>query len=120
MPPATGIVAEIGIRINPNFSFDGAVGTANKFGIDEDTVFEKLPEWKAMKHIKITGIHVHSRSQELDGTLIAGYYAKMFELACRVQDALGEKLGFVNMAPVSVSPTPRATDPSTLHGSATR
>ena len=44
-----GIVAEIGIRINPNFSFDGAVGTANKFGIDEDTVFEKLPEWKAMK-----------------------------------------------------------------------
>lgn len=92
-----GIVAEIGIRINPNFSFDGAVGTANKFGIDEDTVFEKLPEWKAMKHIKITGIHVHSRSQELDGTLIAGYYAKMFELACRVQDALGEKLGFVNM-----------------------
>ena len=64
-----GIVAEIGIRINPNFSFDGAVGTANKFGIDEDTVFEKLPEWKA----------------------------KVFELACRVQDALGEKLGFVNM-----------------------
>ena len=50
-----------------------------------------------MKHIKITGIHVHSRSQELDGTLIAGYYAKMFELACRVQDALGEELRFVNM-----------------------
>ena len=92
-----GIVAEIGVRINPNFTFDGAVGTANKFGIDEDTVFAMLTDWKAMKNIKITGIHVHSRSQELDGRLIAGYYAKMFELACRVQDALGEELKFVNM-----------------------
>lgn len=92
-----GIVAEIGIRINPNFTFDGAAGAANKFGIDEDTVFNKLPEWKSMKNIKIVGIHVHSRSQELDGRLIAGYYAKMFELACRAQDALGRTLKFVNM-----------------------
>lgn len=92
-----GVVAEIGIRINPDFTFDASAGDASKFGIDEDTVFNKLSDWKLLKNIKITGVHVHSRSQELDGTLIAGYYAKMFELACRVQDALGEQLRFVNM-----------------------
>lgn len=92
-----GIVAEIGIRINPNFTFDGDVGFANKFGIDEDTVFNCIDEWRSMKNIKIIGIHVHSRSQELDGALIAGYYAKMFELSCRFQEALGAELEFVNM-----------------------
>lgn len=92
-----GVVADIGIRINPNFTFDGNTGVANKFGIDEDAVFARLDEWKKMKNIKIIGIHVHSRSQELDTALIAGYYAKMFELACRFQEALGEGLEFINM-----------------------
>ena len=92
-----GIVAEIGIRINPNFTFDGDVGFANKFGIDEDTVFAMLDTWKSYKNIKITGIHVHSRSQELNGKLIADYYGRMFVLAERFQTALGEKLAFVNM-----------------------
>lgn len=118
-----GIVAEIGIRINPNFTFDGDVGFANKFGIDEDAVFERLDGWRAMKNIRITGIHVHSRSQELDGALIAGYYAKMFELACRFQTALGEELGFVNMGSgigIPYAESDKPVDLAALGGEMTR
>lgn len=92
-----GITANIGIRINPDFTFDGDEGAANKFGIDEKTVFESLAHWKMLDNIKIIGIHVHSRSQELNGRLIVDYYARMFELALRFQTALGEALHFVNM-----------------------
>ena len=92
-----GITARIGIRINPDFTFDGNEGAANKFGIDEKTVFESIAHWKSLGNIKIIGIHVHSRSQELDGGLIADYYARMFELAVRFEAALGEALHFVNM-----------------------
>ena len=92
-----GITAQIGIRINPDFTFDGDEGVANKFGIDEKMVFECLEHWKSLDNIRIIGIHVHSRSQELDGGLIADYYARMIELALRFQSALGEALHFVNM-----------------------
>lgn len=92
-----GIVARIGIRINPDFSFDGNGGAANKFGIDEADAFRLLPQWKGYKNIKIIGIHVHSRSQELNGKLIADYHGRMFELALRFQTALGSELEFINM-----------------------
>lgn len=92
-----GIVAEIGIRLNPDFSFDGDGGSANKFGIDEAEAFRWLSSWNGYKSIRICGIHVHSRSQELRGGLIAAYYGRMFELAVRFQEALGRELSFVNM-----------------------
>ena len=34
-----GITAEIGVRINPDFSFYGGKGTASKFGIEEKQLF---------------------------------------------------------------------------------
>lgn len=92
-----GVVAEIGIRINPDFSFDGEGGSANKFGIDEAEALRQLPRWNGCKNIKICGIHVHSRSQELHGGLIAAYYGRMFELALKFQAALGRELSFINM-----------------------
>ena len=92
-----GITADIGIRLNPDFSFDGEGGSASKFGIDEEEAFRLLPQWKGYKNVRIRGIHVHSRSQELRGELIAAYYGRMFELAVRFQNALGHELRFVNM-----------------------
>lgn len=92
-----GVVVGIGIRLNPDFSFDGDGGSENKFGIDEQEAFRLLPRWKCCKNIRICGIHVHSRSQELRGGLIAAYYGRMFELAVRFQTALGHELKFVNM-----------------------
>ncbi len=92
-----GVKAEVGVRINPNFTFDGEGGVSCKFGIDEDEALKKLPEWNTLKNLHICGIHVHSRSQELNTQHLCDYYGRMFELAVRCQKALGRELRFVNM-----------------------
>lgn len=91
-----GVTAEIGLRINPGFTFEGEGGVAAKFGIDEELVFENLPLWKSFGNIRIRGIHIHSKSQELDWEKIAAYYGRVFDLALRFRDALGEELKFIN------------------------
>lgn len=92
-----GIIAEIGIRINPNFSFDGDVGQSSKFGIDEDLFFEWILYKKKYANIRIIGVHVHIGSQQLDTEIMIEYYKNMFRLIETVQKALGRKLKFVNM-----------------------
>lgn len=92
-----GVKAEAGVRINPNFTFDGEGGASCKFGIDEDEALKKLAEWDKLKNLHICGIHVHSRSQELDTQRLCDYYGRMFELAVRCQKTLGRQLHFVNM-----------------------
>lgn len=92
-----GVKAEVGVRINPNFTFDGEGGVSCKFGIDEDEALKKLAEWENLKNLHICGIHVHSRSQELDTQRLCDYYGRMFELAVRCQKTLGRQLHFVNM-----------------------
>lgn len=92
-----GMFAEIGVRINPDFTFYSDKGISSKFGIDEEAVFEAIPCWKEMKNIKVVGIHVHSRSQELSAEILGRYYERMFDLADRIQNALGYSLKFINM-----------------------
>lgn len=92
-----GVKAEAGVRINPNFTFDGEGRVSCKFGIDEDEALKKLAEWDKLKNLHICGIHVHSRSQELDTPRLCDYYGRMFELAVRCQKTLGRQLHFVNM-----------------------
>ena len=91
------VKAEVGVRITPNFTFDGEGGVSCKFGIDEDEALKKLAEWEKLKNLHICGIHVHSRSQELDTQRLCDYYGRMFELAVRCQKTLGRQLHFVNM-----------------------
>ncbi len=94
---ARGMVAEIGVRLNPDFTFYSETGVPSKFGIDVAHALELLPAWNALPNIKIVGIHVHSRSQELDTDIICRYYEHMFDLASRFQAALGHPLEFVNL-----------------------
>lgn len=89
--------AKIGVRINPNFTFAGKKGAAGKFGVDEDLFFEKIEELQELPNIEIVGIHVHSRSQELDYKVIEKYYKNLLDLADRVNKALDGKLEFLNM-----------------------
>ena len=108
-------VAEIGIRINPDFTFFGDSGIPSKFGIDEDQVFDLLSKWDQFSNVKVIGLHVHSRSQELDHTVLEKYYSRMFELTAAFQDSIGSKLEFVNMGsglgiPYSSSDSPLDTD----------
>lgn len=88
---------EIGVRINPNFTFIDNKGIPSKFGIDEDPILEFLRNHESLHNIKIVGIHVHLRCQELQADILAGYYEKMYRLACSVKEAIDDKLKFINM-----------------------
>jgi diaminopimelate decarboxylase len=92
-----GIVAEIGVRLNPDFTFYTNAGLPSKFGMDERTFFENALLLKGLKNIKIIGIHVHSRSQELDAEVLKKYYENMFALANSVQEELNIALQFINL-----------------------
>ncbi len=91
------IVVKIGVRLNPPFTFVGNSPIPSKFGIDSDSFFSNLDELKKLEHVEITGIHVHSRSQELDEKVIENYYKKMFSLSREVVEKLGKPLEFINM-----------------------
>lgn len=104
---------KIGIRINPNFSFYTSEGAANKFGVDEDQLFANAEMIKSLSHVEFCGIHVHSRSQELDSERIKHYYNKMFELILKVSEVFSTKLDFVNFGGglgIDFAPTDKPLD----------
>ncbi len=92
-----GIKVQIGVRINPDFTFDADKGVAAKYGIDEEALFEHKDWIKSLGNTEITGIHVHSKSQELNGDVISAYHRKMFVLCKKVEQQLEIKLDFVNL-----------------------
>ncbi len=93
-----GIIAKIGVRINPNFSYlNDNEGVSSKFGIDEDVFFEKLQEILLYKNIQIVGMHVHIRSQELNTNSIYNYYKNVLKLAEKFKTAISNQLEFINM-----------------------
>ena len=113
-----GITANIGIRINPDFSFCGGCGQPSKFGIDEDQAAAFLRD-NDCKNVKITGIHVHLRSQELNTRILSDYYGKILRLAEKFRSLCGE-LEYVNMGsgmgiPYSMNESP--LDMNLLSGS---
>lgn len=86
-----GETAEIGVRLNPGFTFTADQGVSGKFGIDEETFLAT-----DLSHVRITGIHVHSKSQELNPENLISYYHKMFALVERVQQHTGSALRYAN------------------------
>ncbi len=90
--------SNIGIRINPNFTFENDEGVASKFGVDEDDAIEFIEnEGKNLKFSHINGIHVHVKSQVLSEDGLIGYYQKILKLTEKVEAALGYKLDYINM-----------------------
>lgn len=90
-------VAPIGIRLNPDFSLGGDTGLPSKFGVDSAQFFEALPWIRECEHLRLTGIHVHLRSQELNVAVLRRYHERIFELAAAVRESLGEPLRFINL-----------------------
>ncbi|MCQ2356836.1 MAG: hypothetical protein MJ014_07535 [Methanocorpusculum sp.] len=82
------------IRINPNFTMHGTPGVPSKFGIDEKLCTSDA--LTAFPAVRITGIHVHIQSRELDWKKIARYYENVFRLAVHIQQEIGHPLSFIN------------------------
>lgn len=83
----------VGIRVNPNFSMNDTAAVSSKFGIDEEQL--KAANL-CFPHLKITGIHVHLRSQILDADLLCGYYQNCYMLAERMSGLNGVDIQFIN------------------------
>ena len=88
-------VVSIGVRINPNFTLLGDICQFNKFGIDEEQIDTYLNGMQC-PHIKVTGIHVHLKSQELDTAAMERYYKKVFQLASKYDELTGG-LEYINL-----------------------
>lgn len=90
-----GRVIDIGIRINPGFTFAGEGGVPSKFGIDEAQAMEFLRE-NSLTNVKISGIHIHIKSQELDAGVLAAYHKRVLAVSKKFAELCGG-LEFVNL-----------------------
>lgn len=92
-----GMHFKAGLRINASFSMDGGdKGASSKFGVDEHTLDEHAHFLNSFSNIKVTGIHIHLRSQVLDHSKLARYYKKLFELALFCKEKIGLQIEFIN------------------------
>lgn len=71
----------------------GEVLMAREAGLSQLYFLEK----SSYNHVKIVGIHVHLKSQELDADVLVRYYENILKLAAKVQDISKCPLGFINM-----------------------
>lgn len=91
---ARGITVSVGIRINPDFTLNGDCCVFNKFGVDEDQAVEFL-KTKPCENIRVTGFHVHLKSQELKTEALVGYHQNVFNMVERLTE-LCDKLEYIN------------------------
>ncbi len=83
----------VGVRVNPNFSMNDTAAVSSKFGIDEEQLTAAN---LCFPHLKITGFHVHLRSQILDADLLCRYYQNCYMLAERMSRLNGVDIQFIN------------------------
>ena len=110
------IPIQIGLRINPNFSFTGETGAPSKFGVDEDRAIAFLQKYKS-RFVTVTGLHVHLRSQELHAPVLARYHKKLLALAVRFEKEAGLHLSYVNLGSgigIPYAPADKPLDVETL------
>lgn len=90
-----GQTVSVGLRVNPNFTFAGEGGIPSKFGIDAGEALALAKE-NPFPNLRIAGIHVHVKSQELRENVLSAYHKNVFRLAEKFAGLLGG-LDFVNL-----------------------
>ena len=91
-----GIHAEIGVRINPDFTLDSDKGVTGKFGVCEEELPALSKALDKLSNVTVKGIHVHIKSQQLDAERLGRSYEKIYEMAERIQKLAHFELEFVN------------------------
>ncbi len=90
------IVLNIGLRINPLFSYPDGEPMPAKYGIDEEDAAELIRN-NPYPNVRINGLHIHLRSQSLDGEGLAAYYKNIFATAERLQAVSLVEFDYLNM-----------------------
>ncbi|MCQ4725866.1 diaminopimelate decarboxylase [Anaerotignum faecicola] len=89
------IIMEVGLRVNPLFSMFSSSPCSSKFGVDEELLYNS--EYiKSLKNIKITGIHVHVRSQVLNAETLVNYYNNVYDMALKLNMEPTFDIKFIN------------------------
>ena len=91
-----GIVLDIGLRINPLFSYPDGEPMPAKFGIDEEDAAELIRN-NPYPNVRINGLHIHLRSQSLDGEALAAYHKGIFAAAERLREISPVDFDYLNM-----------------------
>lgn len=90
------IVLDIGLRINPLFSYPDGEPMPAKYGIDEEDAAELIRN-NPYPNVRINGLHIHLRSQSLDMEGLASYYKNIFVVAERLQTVSPVEFDYLNM-----------------------
>ena len=90
------IVLDIGLRINPLFSYPDGEPMPAKYGIDEEDAAELIRN-NPYSNVRINGLHIHLRSQSLDMEGLASYYKNIFAAAERLQTVSPVEFDYLNM-----------------------
>lgn len=117
MAAGQGLTVSIGLRINPDYALGGGEGGPSKFGVDQDQALEALAQSSRWPNLKVAGLHIHLRSQELRSAVLSDYYQAMAELALRFQEVLGRELDFLNVGSglgIPYAPEDRALNTTAL------
>ena len=88
---ASGKRQRVMLRINTSeepSSPEVMVGGPSKFGLDEETVVERIRAVETAS-VDIAGIHVYSASQVLDAAFICRHITHVLDLALRLSDEVG-------------------------------
>lgn len=86
---------EIGLRVNPDFSMDGEEGQPSKFGIDEKEALHFIKA-DVPSNLRITGLHVHLKSQVLEEEKLLHYYDRLLDMAEKMAPYM-RKFSFLNL-----------------------
>lgn len=97
-----GIIEEVGIRINPNYSIEGSdalevmSGYPSKFGIDQEILDNNIDFINNLKHVAVKGIQIYMGSQILDYNIIYNNFFNIFKVAQFCMNELAMDVQFID------------------------
>lgn len=97
-----GIVEEVGIRINPNYSIKGTdalevmSGFPSKFGIDQEILDKNIDYIRKLESIVVKGIQIYMGSQIVDYNIIYNNFLNIFRAALYCKNELGIDVRFID------------------------
>ncbi len=96
-----GVQAQVGLRINPDFTIDHDCrellsGASAKFGVDSESLAGRQSLLRGLSHVAITGIHIYTRSQVSSGPILLEYMRRVLDTAVLLQQHCGCMLEFIN------------------------
>lgn len=97
-----GLIEEVGIRINPNYSIEGTdaleimSGYPSKFGIDQEILDKNIDIIRTLKNVAVKGIQIYMGSQIIDYNIIYNNFLNIFKIAACCKNELGIDINFVD------------------------